>query len=484
MKRNVALLLLLTFAALLIHGYHPRAEDAEIYVPGIIRILHPAYYPFGREFFETHARLTFFPNLIAWTVRLTHLSLDWALLLWHLASIYLLLFACWKIASKCFPSSAGRWAAVAMVAALLTLPISGTALYILDQYLNPRSFSAFAVLFAIDGAVEKKYLRTALWLIFTGLIHPLMVVFGISYIFLFLALKVRPADAPPAVATLLLPLGFSLRRPSTAYLEALQQHPYYFPLHWHWYEWLGIVAPLALLWWFSRIARRNHRQVMARLAVSMALFGLLYLVASLIVTIPRNLEILDRYQPMRSLFLVYLFLALFAGGLLGEWLLKNRLLYWFLLFIPLCFGMYYAQLQLFPDNLHIEWPGSAPKNPWLQAFAWIQHNTPTNAIFALDPRYMALPGEDHEGFRALAERSRLADAKTDWSAAVMFPESPLADDCLAQTQAANGWKNFGASDFSRLEKTYGVTWVVLQQPNPAVQNCPYRNSAVEVCRLN
>ena len=97
---------------------------------------------------------------------------------------------------------------------------------------------------------------------------------------------------------------------------------------------------------------------------------------------------------------------------------------------------------------------------------------------------MALPRENYQGFRAIAERSRLADGIKDWSAAVLYPELPLADDCLAQTQAAKGWKSFDANDFSRLEKAYGVTWVVLQQPNPAVPDCPYRDSAVEVCRLN
>jgi hypothetical protein len=54
-------------------------------------------------------------------------------------------------------------------------------------------------------------------------------------------------------------------------------------------------------------------------------------------------------------------------------------------------------------------PGRASANPWLQAFDWIRQNTPTDAYFALDPEYMAAPGEDYHSFRALAERSQLAD---------------------------------------------------------------------------
>jgi len=48
-----------------------------------------------------------------------------------------------------------------------------------------------------------------------------------------------------------------------------------------------------------------------------------------------------------------------------------------------------------------------------QAFDWAKHNTPVDSLFALDPRYMELPGEDYHGFRALAERSVLADDLKD-----------------------------------------------------------------------
>jgi hypothetical protein len=49
---------LLTFAAVLVQGYHPFAEDAEIYLPGVEKILHPGLFPTGQEFFRSHASLT------------------------------------------------------------------------------------------------------------------------------------------------------------------------------------------------------------------------------------------------------------------------------------------------------------------------------------------------------------------------------------------------------------------------------------------
>ena len=112
---------------------------------------------------------------------------------------------------------------------------------------------------------------------------------------------------------------------------------------------------------------------------------------------------------MRYLHLLYLIFFLLGGGLLGRYVLDRHLYRWVLLFVPLAAGMFYAQLQLFPATAHLELPWAAPKNSWLQAFAWIRENTPVDSLFALDPHYVELPGEDYHGFRALAERSVLAD---------------------------------------------------------------------------
>ncbi len=55
-------------------GYHPFAEDAEIYLPGVERILHPELFPVGREFFLVARQLTLFPNLIAFSLRSNSLA--------------------------------------------------------------------------------------------------------------------------------------------------------------------------------------------------------------------------------------------------------------------------------------------------------------------------------------------------------------------------------------------------------------------------
>jgi hypothetical protein len=449
-------------------------------------MLRPDLFPVGTGFFESHAHLTLFPNLIALSVRISHLPVEFVLLLWQFSSIFLLLLACWRLSGKCFKNSRARWVGVALIAALLTLPVAGTALYIMDQYLNPRNLAAFASIFAIVNVLEKKYLRTGLWIVFAASVHPLMAVFTLSYSLLLMLWKreavIKEKAEPIAAFGCLLPFGLSFSRPSQAYHEAVQYHSFHYILRWEWYEWVGILAPIALFWWFSRIARRQHLRDLDIMCRALMVYDFFYFAGALLVSIPPRFESLARLQPLRSLHLLYILLLLFGGGLLGEYVLKSRIWRWLALFAPLCGGMFLAQRALFPASSHFEWEWTSPKNEWAQAFIWIRQNTPVAAVFALDPMYMEMPGEDAHGFRVIAQRSRLADVLKDSGAVSMFP--PLAEEWQRQIRAQSGWKTGKLQDFQRLRADYGVTWVVLEQPGVAQLNCPYLNSAVRVCRLN
>jgi hypothetical protein len=259
------------------------------------------------------------------------------------------------------------------------------------------------------------------------------------------------------------------------------RHGFHYIQLWQWYEQAGILAPVALLWWFGRVARAWQWRNLDRLCRSLILYDLIYFSAALVVDLPARFESLARLQPLRSLHLLYILMFLIMGGLLGEYVLKNRMWRWVALFLPLGIGMFVAQRALFPASAHIEWPGRAPKNPWAQAFAWVRDNTPVDAVFALDPASMQLPGEDTTGFRGLAQRSSLADASKDSGVVSMFP--PLAEEWWTQVQAQTPWKSFRTEDFLRLKNTYGVSWVVVQQPGVAGLDCAYQNSAVRVCRI-
>jgi hypothetical protein len=478
-------LLLLTLGALLVQGYHPFAEDAEIYLPGVEKILHPELFPVGREFFLSHASMTLFPNVVAFSLRITHLPMEAGLFLWHLASIFLLLLACWELSSLFFSNARARWGGVCLVAALLSIPVAGTALYIMDQYLNPRNLAAFAGVFMVARTLEKKYVRAFLWLGFTVCMHPLMWVFPFSFCLLFVVMdKLEGTSKSMNAAGLasFLWLGIPLSPAATpAYQEAAKQHAYHYIQNWAWYELLGIVAPLVLFWWFGRTARHRHWHMVERVSRAFILYDLIYLVGAVVVDLPARFETVARLQPLRSLHFLYIVMFVMMGGFLGEYVLRGRAWRWLVLLVPLSTGMFLAQRVLFPASAHVEWPGAGPRNPWEQAFVWIRQNTPVDAVFALDPYYMEIAGEDETGFRCLAERSRLADGVKDNGVVSMFP--PLAEEWWAQVQDQTPWKNFRSEDFSRLKNKYGVSWVVVQQPEVVGLDCVYQNKAVRVCRL-
>lgn len=486
-RKYLALLLLITLLALLVHGYHPAVEDGGIYLPGVKKLLDPALYPNSSDFFLCHAHWTMFDEMVAGSVRLTRMPFDYAIFLWQIGSIFMLLWACLRMGRACFKDPAAAWGGTALVAALLTIPVAGTALYIMDQYITARAFFTPAAMLMMVCAMERRFVRSCFWMAFTALVHPLMCVFGLSILLFFFLEEQRPAllyglqqlrKAQGTAALLLLPLFPPV---TEAYGKALDTRLYFFPLRWSWPEWLGIFIPLVLLLGLMRYGRRRGLQKVEQLSRALVVFGAFYLTLSLVLTVPARFGSFVELQPMRSFQLLYVMLFVLLGGVLGQSVMKRKLWRWAAVFVPLCLGMFFAQRQLFPATPHLELPGAVSPNPWVRAFEWVRGNTPREAVFALDPYHMILPGEDQHGFRALAERDMLADAVKDSGAVTMFPE--LARTWNEQMKAQQGWRHFQLADFQRLRRKCGITWVIVRQPGVPGLDCRYENEAVRVCRI-
>jgi hypothetical protein len=488
--KNLALLLLLTALAILVQGYHPGLEDDAFYLAAIKRNLNPALFPHDSDFFRLQFQATIFDKLIAASIRWSHVPLAWGIFLWQFAVTFLILWGCLQISRRCFSQGHAQWAAVAMVAALLTIPVSGTAISLTDQYLHPRALATALILGAIVAVLEERRLLAGTLLALAFAIHAIMASFGISFC-IFLGWKGKAWKSeklhPTQLAILLLPLGWIFEPASPAWRQAAATRHFYHLGEWRWYEWLGVFAPLLLLAFFRWLAQRHRLPLAARLASRLALYGVFQLAAALAIMLPPGLERLRPFEPMRFLHLVYLLMFLLAGGLIGQYILGRHAYRWILLFVPLGLGMLYAQRQMYPSTEHVEWPSATTRNGWVQSFAWIRQNTPVDSLFALDPDYMQLPGEDYHGFRALAERSVLADNGKDAGMAARVPS--LAERWQKEVAAQNGWTNFQPSDFQRLKSTFGVNWVLLATPGvpgpgPPGMTCPYRNPQVLVCRVD
>jgi len=468
----------------LVHGYHLGADDSAIYLPAVKRVADPSLYPFGTEFFLSHARLSAFAGLVGGSARLSHLPADVAIFAWHFASIFLLLVAAWRLLGCCFESSHARWSGVAFLAATLSVPVAGTALVIMDPYLTARSLSTPATLFAVGCYLSNRPRWALAWVLAAAALHPQMAVYGAAFIAC-LALvgrlqRPRAASAPLLGALIGLPLWLNFAPLHGAARACLLARTYFFVSNWSWDEWVGVLAPLALLGWWAAVRPRRTLPGFRRLAAASVPFGLVFTAAALVLLIPR-LESVNRLQPMRSFHLLYTVFFLLLGGLIGEYGLQARAWRWAALFVPLALGMVLLQESAFPASPHVEWPGWDGGNAWVSAFLWIRQHTPKDAIFALDPDYLARPGEDTHGFRAVAERSVLADNLKDSGAVSLFPQ--LADEWESQVEAQRGLDRFQPPDFRRLAARYPVTWILTVRREPVGLDCPYRNGDLAVCRL-
>ncbi len=475
----------ITCLAVLVHGYHLGVDDAAIYVPAIKRVADPKLYPFGAEFFMSHAHLSFFAELIGGSARLSHLPVDLVIFVWHVLSVFLLLLAAWQLLGCCFENSYARWSGVALLAATLSVPVTGTGLAIMDPYLTARSLSTPATLFAVACYLSKRPRWALVWLAVTAALHPQMAVYGALFIgCLAWVVPPRTVHAVPAAAfrtMIVLPFVFDFSPVTGPARECLLSRTFFFVSAWAWYEWVGVFAPLALLWWFSKASPRHTLPAFRLVAGRLIPFGLAFTAAFLILAIPA-LEGYTRLQPMRSFHLLYVIFFILLGGLIGEYAIRKSAWRWAALFVPLALGMVLLQQSVYPASPHVEWPGASNNgNNWMSAFFWIRQHTPKDALFATDPNYMARPGEDAHGFRAVAERSVLADFVKDSGPVSLFPR--LAAEWQSQVAAARGLDRFAPADFQRLLEQYPVTWILTTQPGPPGLVCPYENRELAVCRL-
>ncbi len=477
----------LTAAALAIHGYHLGVEDAEIYIPAVRKLLHPDLYPFATEFFTSHQHLSAFAPILAWTARLTHLSLDSTIFAWYLLGVYALLASSWILARACFQSARARWTAVLLLTAVMSMPATNTGLLLVDPYLTARSLSTPLTLFALASFLERRYVRVAIAVLLTACIHPQMVTY-----LLFLALvmwitgrRQRQVHAPvPALASALgvLPTGFQLSPATGAYREALYSRDYFFLYNWAWYHWLGMLGPLAILAWFWKADLRGVTPEFKRISFALIPFGLVSIAAAAILSSSPEFEMFVRLQPLRTFHLITLVFLLLLGGVLGEYLARGRSWVPAALVLPIAVGMFLVSSQTYPNSPQVEWPWAVSSNPWVRTLMWIRGNTPRNAVFAVDAQYFKDSVVGLHGFRAISERAALADQYKDSGVVSLFPA--LADEWKQMSTATTGLNHFSIDQFRTLHRQYPqVSWVVMHGSAPPGMDCPYVRDGFSVCHM-
>jgi hypothetical protein len=363
--------------------------------------------------------------------------------------------------------------------------VAGTALYLADQHLHPRNLSTAIILLAVSRILHDKHWQAVPLLLIAFVIHPIMAVLGSSFCVFLTVATLEPVhvwlrslrDSMAAA----IPLGWLFERPTPIWRKALETRSYFFLYRWTWYEWLGALAPIALFWLLWRWAEKRGETKLARFSMAVFAYGVFQQIAAMVVLGSPTLVRMTPLQPMRYLHLIYFFMTLVGGCLLAKYVVRSSTLRWAAYLLVINAAMFATQRALFSNSPHLELPGVRASNPWLQAFAWIRLNTPADAYFVMDPHYLAAPAEDYHSFRALAERSQMADAIKDTAVVTQVPE--LGPDWERQVTAQAGWAHFKLADFERLKKDFGVSWALVADPAPNGLDCRWHNGTLAVCRI-
>jgi hypothetical protein len=270
---------------------------------------------------------------------------------------------------------------------------------------------------------------------------------------------------------------------TAAYRSVALTRTYWFIAEWRWYELFGLAAPIVILAVIGIKNSGTTSPVSRALARAGAVAGTVAVfTAAIFARTTSPTYLVARLQPLRIFQMVYILMILALGALLGQRLLPRRASRWgWAGFAILAAVMFQAQRSTYPHSSHFEWPGSEPRNGWEQAFEWIRSNTPQDALFALDADYITQPGEDTQTFRAIAERSALADYSKDGGEASITPELTAAWTTAQAAESGLATE----PDAMRAAKLgpLGVTWVVLPGSSVTAFLCSYTNEAVKVCRL-
>ncbi len=486
----------LTCAAVLVHGYHPYAEDGGIYLAGIKYLLNPHLYPYATDFVTAHLSLSCFAQLVAALVRLTSLDVMGVMFALYLFSILLTLLAAWHVCDYLFSPAQRTWA-VCLLTASLSIPVAGTSLMLMDPYASARSLATPCILFALScalQAVEKRnqgfeYIRSVVscggFSVCALLLHPLMGGYGVVLLVFFGVSAIRNsrlrtlAVAGLSLAAFAVSFGLSRFGPlePAGYAVVAQTRTYWFLSEWVWYEWLGLLFPLGILAWFEFRYRFSARALLARAAVLAGVLGVLLALSSAHAH-ERYYSVL-RLQPLRIFQMTYLVMVLYLGAALGS--VRRRKVLGSVVCGMAALALFVAERSIYSHSNHLETPWAQPANGWEQGFLWLREHTPGDAIVALDADYISAPGEDAQNFRAIAERSAPPDFSKDGGIAAIRPQ--LTAEWY--TGEALQSRLDGLTDEQRRQRLVpqNIHWVVLSHAAQTAFSCPFRNASVSVCEV-
>jgi len=221
----------------------------------------------------------------------------------------------------------------------------------------------------------------------------------------------------------------------------------------------GSHRTLVLFWLLWRIARKRGETALARFAMAVVIYCVFQQAVAMVILLPQAPAGLSALEPMRYLHLVYIFIALIGGCLLGKYLLKaafgagclSRSHQWG----NVCDAAAGVQQQRASGTAWTDLGQSMAAGLRVDS-----PDTPTTPILLLT-RVSGRTGEDYHSFRAMAERSQLADNIKDTQWQRWFRSWGSVETA---SRSPEGLDHFQLADFERLKAEFGVDWVLVSFP--------------------
>ncbi len=402
MKAFAACLLpFLVLATLNSAGYRYGASDQAFYIPAVLLRLDPSLFPRDRPVLAAQAPLTGADEVVAAIVRATRLSVPAACALLYVVSLALLAIAAWAVGRVICRTT---WAAVALLAALTlrhAVPDSGTNT--LEGYFHPRQLAFGLGVLALAAFLRRRHAGVVLALAASGALHPttaawFAIALGVAVFVAEPPLRTRLAVAAGAAAAMAVwtvtagPLAPRLTIMDDAWMAALGEKDYIFPLRWSWDAWAVNAAfvPAILLLHGARqragVATAQDRGLVA---------GCLALAAVFAVAVPltaARVALAVQLQPGRVFLVLDFVTVLYAVWWLAEGgrarARRGRLVAVALALASAVRGGY-QKVVLFPDRPVAQ--VTVRDDDWGRVMAWAQ-TTEVGSGWLADPLHAAVYG--------------------------------------------------------------------------------------------
>ena len=399
-------------------GYRYGASDLAFYGPAVMRHLDPRLFPRDTPLIDAQARLTFMDETIGTLAAVTTGHLPTLFLGLYIVTLVLLALAGWLIGRTLYRSA---WTTAALLAALTlrhAIPQSGTNT--LEAYFHPRQLA-----FAFGALGVAAFLRERAWLTFialagAALLHPTTTL----WLGIWLAIAVFVADrqwrlplAAAAVGGLVLALWAAHGGPlrgrfgimDQAWLDAIAEKDYLFPLRWPLTTWAINLAYAPVIWLIYR--RRAASGVLLPREAGLVFGGCSLVVVFLVAVClhAAHVALAVQLQPARVFWMLDFLAIVYAVWAVAETGRAPSVRPIFaaavLAAVSLARGTYIMRHE-FPDRPLFE---ATVPGDWGRVMAWAR-NTPRETGWLADPNHAALYGTS---VRMAGERDVFVEAVKD-----------------------------------------------------------------------